>query len=220
MEFVFTTTDEHISTLVSIDEARRELRPNAEVHLTESGLFCNEEPGKCNGGNDYPCWYRSFDNLFWIASAGQWLYQYLTFSKAANITSIAQSQILGYPYQYDGLSGEWASGSMVDFTGEPGLNAKYYVELLLLQNVARPFQFVATSAPPDGVYVQGITSSKGNVLVVINKLSRTMSVNLPGTTGKRSFWIEEDNWKSPPTEKPTPSGLVALSPFAVVLIRM
>ena len=53
-----------------------------------------------------------------------------------------------------------------------GLNAKYWVELLLLQHVSRPFSFMATTnasafATP-AVYVQGLTSAKG-VFTLVNR---------------------------------------------------
>ena len=34
---------------------------------------------------------------YWVASAAQWLYQYLLSSQAADLATVAQSQILGYP---------------------------------------------------------------------------------------------------------------------------
>lgn len=220
MENIFTTTDWKKDIVVEADKIRNEVRPEAELHLTESGLFCNELPGKCNGGNDYPCWYRSFDNLFWVASAGQWLYQYLTYAAAANMTTIAQSQILGYPYQYNGLSGEWASGSMVDWTDTPGLNAKYYVSLLLLEQVARPFQYLATSNDSPNVYATGLSSSKGRVVVFINKRSTNQSVSATDIKGKVSHWIEAINWKAPPSKRMLTSDSIVLSPFAVVFVEM
>eukprot|EP00039_Didymoeca_costata_P032444 m.37850 g.37850 ORF g.37850 m.37850 type:complete len:530 (-) comp9361_c0_seq1:3-1592(-) len=222
MEQVFPTTDTKLSGLMAIDQARQQLRPDVELHLTESGLFCNEQPGKCHGQNDYPCWYRTFDSLFWVASAGQWLYQYLTYAQAVNITTIAQSQILGYPYQYDGLSGEWASGSMVDWTGVPGLNAKYYVMAMLLETVARPFSYIQMNGGEsnDLVYVQALTSAKGKVVVIINKKSAPQSIHLVGGKGATSLWIEEQNWKAPAIEKKLDSEVIPLSPFAVGIVMM
>merc|ERR1719201_283659 len=167
-------------TLQKIQQLKELLRPGVELHVTESGIFCNAPHG-C-GGNDYNCWYRSFEPLFWIASAGQWAYQYLISTREADLTSIAHSQILGYPYKFDGTSGEWPSGTMVDWNSNQ-LNAKFWVTLLMLQQVARPFSYCKTAEAPDGVYAQGVQSSKGKVLVLINKKNAYVDVNVASSAG-------------------------------------
>jgi hypothetical protein len=114
MEAIFPKTDSQKFThLKKIAEAATNQSFRGEMHLTESGIYCNS-PKSC-GANDYTCWYRDFEPLYWVASAGQWLYQFLTYAEAVELTSVAQSQIIGYPYKYDGLSGEWPSGTMVDW---------------------------------------------------------------------------------------------------------
>lgn len=81
---------------------RDTLRPSTTLHLTESGLICNSPKG-C-GGNNYSCWYTDFDATYWLASGSHWLYQYLRSAEAADLATIAQSQILGYPHGFDGES--------------------------------------------------------------------------------------------------------------------
>jgi hypothetical protein len=104
MEAAFEGVENHLSALQRVQHWRDTLRPEATLHLTESGLICNAPKG-C-GGNNYSCWHTEFDELYWLASGSQWLYQYLRSAEAADLATIAQSQILGYPHKYDGLSGK------------------------------------------------------------------------------------------------------------------
>ena len=97
LEPIFPSTDDKVAGIMAMQAAATELRPEGlELHLTESGILCNQPHDTCDGDNDYPCWYRTFDPVYWTASAGQWVYQFLTYAQAVNLTSVAQSQILGY----------------------------------------------------------------------------------------------------------------------------
>ena len=80
-----------------IETIRETLRQGTSIHLTESGIICNSPPN-CSG-NDYGCYYTTadFTRTYWVASAAQWLYQFLLSSKTADLATVAQSQILGYP---------------------------------------------------------------------------------------------------------------------------
>lgn len=104
MEQAFEGVEGHLGTLRRLQFWRDSLRPTTSLHLTESGLICNAPPG-C-GGNNYSCWYTEFDDGYWLASGSHWLYQYLRSAEAADLATIAQSQILGYPHRFDNLSGE------------------------------------------------------------------------------------------------------------------
>jgi len=216
MEPIFPATDAKLDSLRTIQGLKERLRPNVELHLTESGIYCNQPPG-C-GGNDYKCWYRSFEPLFWVASAGQWAYQYLISSKEVDLTSIAHSQILGYPYKFDGTSGEWASGTMVDWKSNK-LNAKFWVTLLMLQQVARPFSYCKTTGAPEGVYAQGIQSSKGKVLVLINKRNANVDFDLLSVAGGSALVIDELSGNGPAQLVKLTSNRITMRPFAVAFVR-
>lgn len=216
MEAIFPATDAKLAALRTIQGLKEQLRPEVELHLTESGIFCNKPRG-C-GGNDYKCWYRSFEPLFWVASAGQWAYQYLISTKEADLTSIAHSQILGYPYKFDGTSGEWASGTMVDWTSNQ-LNAKFWVTLLMLQQVARPFSYCTTAGATEGVYAQGIKSSKGRVLVLINKKNINVHVDVPSAAGGTASVIDELSGNGPARYMTLTGDRITLKPFAVAFVR-
>lgn len=176
LEPIFERTRNRMPVLAQVQQVRDELRPSAELHLTESGILCNS-PKWCDV-NNYTCWYRTFDQTYWAASSAQWTYQFLLSAQAADLTSIAQSQIIGYPYRFNALSGEWPCGSMVDWDSL-GLNQKFWVELALLQSMSRPFSFCDSGVANEGappvpadpgapVYVQGLESSKGRIVVAIN----------------------------------------------------
>ena len=220
MERVFTSTHQRVTNgaLRRMGEVKRALRPNVELHLTESGICCNK-PKTC-GANNYTCWYDTqFTPTYWVASASQWLFQFLTYAEAVELASIAQSQILGYPYTFDGLSGEWPSGTMVDWKTQE-LNAKYYVEIMLLKNVGRPFSYCkTTSSGNGGVYAQALTSPKGRVVVLINTKHTPTTVGLPGATGKRALAIDVASGNGPARAATLASDTVALRAFATVLVQ-
>eukprot|EP00730_Choanoeca_flexa_P007004 TRINITY_DN12265_c0_g3_i10.p1 TRINITY_DN12265_c0_g3~~TRINITY_DN12265_c0_g3_i10.p1 ORF type:complete len:530 (+),score=74.32 TRINITY_DN12265_c0_g3_i10:1825-3414(+) len=221
MEAVFQNTYHTLNGLRTAWTLRNNLNPDVEIHLTESGILCNS-PRNCDS-NDYSCWYRSFDVLYWAASAGQWLMQYLLTAQAINPTSIAHSQILGYPYRYDGLSGEWPCGSMIDWDcNQP--NLKYWVTLLVAKHLKPPLNLVDThNDQPEEVYVQGITTVQARAVVIINKrsTSRTVSLARPLRNVTMLTIDGTDTAVSPPTEEMYDSIVnVALSPFATVLLLM
>lgn len=91
MEQAFEGVEGHMETLRRLQHWRDTLRPTASLHLTESGLICNAPP-QC-GGNNYSCWYTEFDDEYWLASGSQWLYQYFRSSEAADLATVAQSQV-------------------------------------------------------------------------------------------------------------------------------
>ena len=220
MEYGFTTTDERISSIPVVAQLRDQLRPDAELHLTESGILCNS-PRWCDV-NNYTCWYRNYSSAYWTASAGQWLYQFLTFAQAADLDSIAQSQILGYPYRFDKLSGEWPCGTMVDWEDtNTGLNAKLWVEVALLESVSRPFSYCeATSSDPSLVYAQTLRSSKGRVLVLINKSHQPVSVRLPAElSGRAALVIDERTENTPARRETVSAGSMELGGFATVIVQ-
>ena len=97
LEPIFPSTVAQLSALQEIQALRDELRPETSIHLTESGIICNS-PRNCSG-NDYSCYYTTadFTRTYWVASAAQWLYQFLLSSRTADLATVAQSQILGYP---------------------------------------------------------------------------------------------------------------------------
>lgn len=210
MEAVFPNTDAKIAGVVAATQLKQQLRPDVELHLTESGILCNAPTG-CDV-NNYSCWYTSFDDAYWTASSGQWLYQFLTYTKAGDLASVAHSQILGYPWKFDGLSGEWPCGTMVDFTQPGELNAKYWVTLLTLQSLTRPFKFCDTTvsvarvsvqrgaadataggerAADDDVFVQAMQSAKGSVVAVVNKRYSNHTVTIAGAAGKTASILDE-----------------------------
>ena len=113
LESIFPGTRKQISSLQQVQAERDKLRPGAELHLTESGIVCNGPKG-CSG-NRYSCYYKTadFQRIYWVASAAQWLYQYLLSVEAVDLATVAQSQILGYPSSY-GVPGPSPSSSTRD----------------------------------------------------------------------------------------------------------
>jgi|EP01043_Picozoa_sp_COSAG02_P040327 hypothetical protein len=110
--------------------------------------------------------------------------------------------------------GDCASGEQCG-----GLNAKYFVELLLLQHVSRPFSFVETTntsawaTPP--VYVQGLRSSKGQVVILINTKSFEQGVNLVGSGGKTAHVLSGNG---PATSTTLPSDGIRLGAFETMFV--
>ena len=104
--------------------------------------------------------------------------------------------------RFDGLSGEWPCGSMVDWSAN-ALNHKFWVQIALLQSLGRPFSFCDTTTTADAadaadagkgsadaVYAQGLTSAKGRLLVLINTKATPQTVTVPGASGKHAAVID------------------------------
>lgn len=225
MEVIFPWTLHSLPILRQIQTLRDTLRPSAELHLTESGICCNAPPG-CSG-NNYSCYYKTadFTRTYWVASAGQWLYQYLLSAQAADLATIAQSQILGYPAKFDGTSGEWPCGSMVDWT-ENKLSHKTWVQIALLQSLSQPFSFCNTRGGDStsgktsvAVYAQGLTSAKGKLLVLINTKSTTQTILVPGVRGKHVSTIDEALGNEPAREAVLGADTVELGAFATMIVH-
>lgn len=227
LEVIFQVTRGQVSALQQLQTLRDRLRPNARLHLTESGIVCNAPKG-CSG-NDYACYYKTadFQRIYWVASASQWLYQYLLSSEAADLATVAQSQILGYPAAFDGLSGEWPCGSMVDWT-QAKLNHKFWIQIALLHSVSRPFSFCATTTTVANVsgteasgpvYTQGLTSAKGRVLVLINMRASMQTVRVPGASGKHALTIDSTVGNEPAHEGNLTSDVIELKEFATMFVH-
>ena len=224
LEPIFPATVKHLPALIRLQQLRDALRPSTSLHLTESGIVCNK-PFDCNS-NDYRCWYstQDFSRTYWVASAAQWLYQYLLSAHAADLATVAQSQILGYPFGFDGLSGEWPCGSMVDWSSRQ-LNHKYWVQIALLQSVSRPFSYCDTTTTPSvkgghAVHAQGLTSAKGRVLVLINTKASPQTVTVTGGKGTHAAIIDDRVGNHAAREVVLASDQVALGPFATVFVHL
>eukprot|EP00912_Choanoflagellata_sp_UC4_P000609 UC4_evm1s379 len=230
LENIFPSTVHQLSALQTIDDIRKELRPNTSLHLTESGIVCNS-PFWCDG-NNYSCYYKTFDRSYWVASATQWIYQFFLSSHIVNLATIVQSQILGFPAGYDGLSGEWPCGTMVDWE-EKKLNHKYWIMIALLKVInTNSFSFCATeyigkenhypskSFPENSsIYAQGIRSSKGKILVLINTKSTEEKVLVYNAKGKNATIIDGEVGNEPARDVKLATDEISLSPFATIFLQ-
>ena len=226
LEPIFPRTRQNVPALAQLQRARDALRPAAQLHLAESGILCNSPPG-CSG-NNYSCYYTSadFTRGYWVASAAQWLYQFLLSAEAADLATVAQSQLLGYPAGFDGLSGEWPCGSMVDWDAN-ALNHKFWVQIALLQSVARPFSYCRTNSSIGGgggsegaaVYAQGLSSAKGRVLVLINTKAAAQTVSVAGAAGKHAATIDGAVGNAPARESMIGADTFEIAAFATVLVH-
>lgn len=230
LEPMFPSTVARMPTLAYAQEMRDQLNPKVELHLTESGGLCNAPKG--SNPNNYSAFYTmaDFTRTYWVANAAQWLYQYLLSAEAADLATVAQSQILGFPAEFDGLSGEWPCGSMVDWT-ENKMNHKFWVMIALLQSVSRPFSYCSTTAAQldngrggagagnADVYAQGLRSEKGRVVVLINTKSTVQSVIVPGAAGKHAGIIDTQVGNDAAREVTISSDTVELRAFATVFIH-
>jgi hypothetical protein len=163
---------------------------------------------------------HTYSRVYWVASAAQWLFQFLVSAEAIDLATVAQSQVLGYPAGFDGLSGEWPCGSMVDWT-ENKLNHKYWLQIALLQSLGRPFSFCATSGgtTSSSVYAQGLRSQKGSVLVLINTKATAQTVSVAGARGKHAATIDGAVGNEAAREATLASDSIDLGPFATMLVH-
>ena len=152
---------------------------------------------------------------------------------------------------YDGLSGEWPCGSMVDWS-DGRLNHKFWAMIALLETLdTEDFSFCETTyegsdahapgktTPPQngkllhpsqidqgnnpalgsGIFAQGLHSSRGRVLALINTKATGATVNVPGATGRRAKIIDSLVGNEEARESTLVSDTVELGPFAVTFVQ-
>ena len=116
---------------------------------------------------------------------------------------------------------------MVDWT-ENTLNHKYWVMVALLQALnTSSFSFCETEyggregqyVNDVGVYAQGLSSSDGKVLVLINTRSIEVTISVTGASGKRASVIDERVENEAAWEVKLATDEVRLLPFATIFVH-
>ena len=127
---------------------------------------------------------------------------------------------------------------MVDWSDKK-LNHKFWVMIALLQTLdTEYFSFCETTYEGsdahvplwdrknasaeevgDGIFAQGLQSSKGRVLVLINTRAASATATVPGAAGKRAKIIDSLVGNEPARESTLGSDHVELGSFAVTIVQ-
>ena len=127
---------------------------------------------------------------------------------------------------------------MVDWSDKK-LNHKFWIMIALLQTLdTEDYSFCETTyegsdahAPPrdrkdtsaveagDGVFAQGLQSSKGRVLVLINTRAASATATVPGAAWKPAKVIDSSVGNEPARELTLGSDHIELGPFAVNIVQ-
>ena len=127
---------------------------------------------------------------------------------------------------------------MVDWSDKK-LNHKFWVMMALLQTLdTEYFSFCETTYEGseahtplhgdrkntsavlgNGIFAQGLQSSKGRVLVLINTRSASATTTVPGAAGKRTKIIDSLVGNEQARESTLVSYTIELGPFAVIIVQ-
>ena len=123
---------------------------------------------------------------------------------------------------------------MVDWSDKK-LNHKFWVMIALLQTLdTEDFSFCetnyegsdahdpwATPTPPSGsgIFAQGLSSSRGDVLVLINTKATNATVRVPGAAGKEAKTIDTLVGNEAARESMLESETLELGSFAVTFVK-
>jgi hypothetical protein len=125
-----------------------------------------------------------------------------------------ESQLVGYPTQYPDVSMmNWENGNP---------NARYWVLRLLKENFGAGDSLVKTTCKGKygHVIAQGIKTSQGRKILLINKHNTPSLVLLPGANNSTIKQVDVNTGEKPPTKTTLTRDLVTLQPFSVAVVDM
>ena len=205
----FDQADGFLNTVRFADTIRKRYSPATKTDLDELGAILPEDGKEINT----PGYVAKAEPAGYYNLAGaMFAYLYVELAKLG-IDVVGESQLVGYKSQYPSVS-------MMDYnTAEP--NPRYWVLKLLKDNLGPGDTLVSTSAPDDGVTVQGFATTRGHVLLVVNKRNRPRDLQLPTeTAGAGVSSVSPSGKNQSPSETTLTGTQLHLEPFTVAIIHV
>ncbi|MEJ7684541.1 MAG: hypothetical protein WKG06_43175 [Segetibacter sp.] len=157
-------------------------------------------------------------NEYWNLSGAMYAYIFLELTKIG-VEVAGESQLVGYPTQFPDVS-------MMNWeNGKP--NARYWVLKLLKNNFGPGDKLVSTlwhegtNGQPSSVASQAIITKKGKKILLINKLNKDASIELPaGTKGAMVSSVDVTTGDNPPFQMRLQENSITLKPFSVTVLKL
>jgi hypothetical protein len=127
------------------------------------------------------------------------------------IDLVGSSQLVGYPTQFPSVT-------MLDWkTGQP--NARYWTLKLLRDNFAAGDQLIKTPDLSADLVAQAFISHDGtHKLLLINKRSHALTLEVPGAAGARESHTDATVGSASPASTSLSSNNLTLGPFSVTVV--
>lgn len=191
-----------------IESIRKRLSPQTITMINEIGSILRSPSITAPIPDDY-----------WNLSGATYAYIFLELTKIG-VDVAGESQLVGYPTQFPDVS-------MMNWkNGKP--NSRYWV-LKLLKNTFGPGdKLVATSwhgdangQEPSSVASQAIITKKGKRILLINKLNKNASVQLPGEAkAALATSVDVSTGDNQPSQIKLSGNAITLKPFSVTVIEL
>jgi hypothetical protein len=127
------------------------------------------------------------------------------------IEVIGESQLVGFKSQFPSVS-------MMNYkTARP--NARYWVLKMLLDHFAVGDKMAQTDALSADIAVQAFETSRGRMLLVINKRNRERDISIPLDDAEPTVtYVSPSTGDNEPSRKPLAGASLALEPFEVAIV--
>jgi hypothetical protein len=202
MSQMFAYVDEFVDRKVQAVQAVVDrLSPHTITLLDESGVT-----GPLVGGIDAP--------TFWVAGGSYWAYLWARAAAAqgARVGVVGQSQFMDSPDREPGVS-------MMDWRNGNG-TAKYWINRMVIEEVALGDLFVQTTIDTTKVYAQGfvhVSDGSWRVLL-INKQNAESTVTVADAVSARV--VDGRSNEGEPRAEALHGGQITLAPFATAIVNV
>lgn len=182
-----------------IENIRKRLSPHVFTTINEIGNILSRD-----GVNE------TIPNAYWNLSGSMYAYIFLELAKIG-IDVAGESQLVGYPTQFPSVS-------MMNWeNGKP--NARFWVLKLLKDNFGKGDKLVSTHSNVPGVVAQGILTSNGRKILLINKEQKDTQFQLPSFTSNISIsYVDTTTGENPPVKKHLTGNTIKLGGFSVAVV--
>jgi hypothetical protein len=200
----FDQADGFLNTVRYVESIRKRLSPSTKTDLDELGVIL---PTDNAAGDDVPP-----PSAYWNIAGSLFAYLYIQLSRM-QIDLIGESQLIGYPTQYPGVS-------LMDWIKNKP-NARFWVLKLIKDSLHPGDKLVETDLNGEGsgdVEAQAFVTSAGHKLLLANKRDRRVEVKLPDAQNASALTVDESNGDQPARIEKLTGSVIKLEPFAVSVV--
>lgn len=200
----FDQADGFLNTVRYVESIRKRLSPSTKTDLNELGVILPTDNAE---GDDVPP-----PPAYWNAAGSLFAYLYIQLSRM-QIDLIGESQLIGYPTQYPGVS-------MMDWIRNKP-NARFWVLKLIKDSCHPGDRLVETGLNGEGagdMEAQAFITPAGHKLLLANKRDHAVEIQLPEAQRAHALTVDTSTGDEPARIDELAGGVIKLEPFAVSVV--
>lgn len=204
----FDQAEGFINTIRYVEEIRKRYSPSTKTDLDELGVILTEDENEIS----QPGYVAKPEPAgYWNLAAAIYAHLYAESAKLG-IDVVGESQLVGYRSQFPSVS-------MMNYeTGDP--NPRFWVLQLLKDHFGAGDRLAETTIANPGLSSQAFLTTRGKVLLVINKRNRTEQVTLPpDADGATVSFVAPSTKDHAATELKQAGRVLSLEPFEVAVVQ-